>query len=91
MRNIKPKNITNCLRKYRKTRGLKQNDVARILDMKSASMVSRWEKGVCLPSTRNLFKLAVLYRTMSDALFVDLINEIREDLRKREEKIKNTR
>jgi len=87
MKNIKSKNIPNCLRKYRKTRGLKQKDVARILGVKSASMVSRWEKGVCLPNTINLFKLAVLYRTMSDAFFIDLIRELRSEIQKREEKV----
>ena len=87
MKNIKSKNIPNCLKKYRKTRRLKQKDVARILGVKSASMISRWEKGVCLPNTINLFKLAVLYRTMSDALFIDLMRELRSEIQKREEKV----
>lgn len=87
MKNIKSKNIPNCLKKYRKTRRLKQKDVARILGVKSASMISRWEKGVCLPNTINLFKLAVLYRTMSDALFIDLMRELRSEIQKREEEV----
>ena len=89
MKNNKPRTIPNCLRKYRKARGLKQKDVARILGIKSASMVSRWEKGLCMPSTFNLFRLATLYRTMADALFVDVLRALRDDVYKREEKVLN--
>jgi len=84
---VKSKNIPNCLRRHRRARGLRQKDVAKVLGLKSASMISRWEKGVCLPNTINLFKLAVLYRTMSDALFIDLIRELRSEIQKREEKV----
>ena len=83
------KNIPNCLKKYRKARGLKQQDVARILGIKSASMISRWEKGVCMPSAINLFKLAALYRVMVDPLFVDQLRKIKMDIYKKEEKITN--
>ena len=86
MKNIKHKSIPNCLRRYRKARGLKQKDVAKILGLKSASMISRWERGLCLPSALNLFKIAALYRTMLDALFIDLLRVLRNDLRKKEER-----
>jgi transcriptional regulator with XRE-family HTH domain len=86
-RKTKRKHIPNCLRRYRKARGLKQKDVAEILGVKSASMISRWENGLCLPSAMNLFRLASLYRRMTDALFIDLLREMREDFRKREERI----
>jgi len=87
MKNIKNKGIPNYLRKYRRARGLKQKEVARILGFKSASMISRWEKGVCLPCTLNLFKLASLYRTMADALFIDMLRALRNDIYKREVKV----
>lgn len=83
------KNIPNCLKKYRKARGLKQKDVARILSIKSASIISRWENGACKPSAINLFKLAALYRTMVDALFIDQLREIKKKILKREEKLIN--
>jgi transcriptional regulator with XRE-family HTH domain len=79
--------INNCLRKYRKARGLKQKDVAKILGLKSTSMISRWENGISLPSTQNLLKLAVLYRTIVDALFIDLIREFKEKTLKKEQEI----
>lgn len=87
MRNTKSKTIPNCLRKYRKVRGLKQKEVAKILGFKSASMISRWERGYCLPSTLNLFRLAILYRTMVEAPYVDLLKTMREDLFKKEAKV----
>ena len=87
MNDINPKTIPNCLRRYRKARGLKQKEVARILGLESASMISRWERGRCLPNTMNLFKLAALYRTMVDALFIDLLRSLRSDLKQREGRI----
>jgi len=81
------RSVPNCLRKYRKARGLKQKDVAKILGIKSASIVSRWEKGLCMPNTLNLFRLATLYRTMSDALFIDTVRALRDDVHRREKKV----
>jgi len=83
--------IPNSLKKYRKAAGLKQKDVAEILGLKSTSIISRWEKGVCLPKLLNIFRLALLYRTMVDALFIDLRRALINELRKREEKVLGNR
>jgi len=64
---------------------MKQKEVARILGVKSASMISRWEKGATLPSTENAFKLAVIYRTMVDALYIDYLAQLTGEIRKKEE------
>ncbi len=87
MKCIKYKKISNCLRKYRKLKGLKQKDVAKILKLKSTSMISRWENGTVLPNSLNIFRLSLLYRTLIDALFIDLMRLLKEDIRKREEKV----
>jgi len=76
--------IVNQLRKYRRARGLKQREAARILGFAEASSLSRWEHGVCLPSVMNLFRLAALYRTLVDALYIDTLRTIREEIRRRE-------
>lgn len=78
----------NNLRKYRKVRGLTQRQVAQILGLKSPSMVSRWETGTVLPDLQNLFRLAILYRTMVDALFTDQMHLLRADLFRRERLLK---
>ena len=85
MEYINYKTIPNCLRKYRRAMGFKQRDVAYILELKGTGAVSRWEHGLCLPSTINGFKLALLYRTMVDALFIDLMRRLRAEVRNREE------
>ena len=79
------KRIPNSLRKYRKAAGLKQREVAKLLGLKSASMISRWERGVCLPELPNVFKLALIYRTMVDALFMDLRNALKEEIKKKKD------
>ena len=78
------KKIPNCLRKYRMARGFKQKEVAKLLGLKSASMVSRWEKGNSFPNSINLFKLAALYRTLVDALYIDLIRLLKQEQIKKE-------
>jgi hypothetical protein len=50
-------------------------------------MVSRWEKGISLPSSLNILKLAVLYRTMADTMFPNLTQILKEKILKREEEI----
>jgi len=90
MRNQLKKRIPNLLRRYRKARGLTQKQTARILGIGSTSMISRWEKGISLPSTINIFKLALLYRTMADTMFPNLTQILREIILKREEEILKT-
>lgn len=76
---LKTKINTNCLRKYRKVRGLNQKEAASILGLHNTSMISRWEHGRNLPTALNLFKLAAMYRILVDALYIDLIHEIKEE------------
>jgi transcriptional regulator with XRE-family HTH domain len=87
MTKVKYTPILNRLRRYRKARGLKQRDAARILGLADASSLSRWEQGVCLPSVMNMFRLAALYRTLVDALYIDALRTIREEVRRREVKM----
>jgi transcriptional regulator with XRE-family HTH domain len=87
MRKVEFKKLPNNLRKYRKTIGLKQKDVARILNLKSAGMISRWEKFVCLPSLLNASKLAGLYCVLVDALFFPLLRLIKRKIMERQRKI----
>lgn len=86
MENVMYKQLPNLLRKYRKVRGLRQGDAARILGL-SRNRVSRWEKGVCLPTLVNAIRLAILYRVMVDALFDDLVRALRKEVHVREENL----
>lgn len=80
----------NYLRMYRKARGLKQTDVAKLMDLVDASRISKWECDECLPSTENLFQLAAICHTMVDALFIDTVRAVREQIRQRENAIHRT-
>jgi transcriptional regulator with XRE-family HTH domain len=81
-------NLPNCLRKYRKERGLSQKEVARIFDIKSTAMISRWEKRRRPPRVLiTVFNFSALYRTSVDALFIDLLRASRNRILKREEKV----
>jgi transcriptional regulator with XRE-family HTH domain len=85
MKKVEKKMIPNNLRRYRKAIGLKQKDVAEILNLKSAGMISRWEKGICLPSLINVIKLSGIYSILVDALFFPLIRVIKRKIMEREE------
>jgi len=87
MEQINCRKIPNLLRRYRKARGLRQNQVAAILGLKSASVISRWEKGTRIPSTVSALELSAIYRTMVNVMFPKLDTMLRARLRKREEDV----
>lgn len=87
MRKTRRKHVPNCLRKYRMMRGLTQREVALIFGMKCPGKISRWEKGSIMPSTVSVIKLAILYRTMSEALFIDQYRQFKVKLHKNEGRI----
>jgi transcriptional regulator with XRE-family HTH domain len=80
MTNLDYKNITNSLRKFRKTNGYSQKRVAVLLGSCDTGMISRWENGSHLPSPVNMFRLAALYQTTVEALHSDLILVLRREM-----------
>jgi len=76
--------IINSLRKHRKLMGYKQKDVALLMHLKDTSHISRWEKGLSLPSSNNLLKLSIIYRTFPNELYYNLLLELRHEILKRE-------
>ncbi len=77
----------NLLRKYRREMGFTQTEVARILGINSTSRISKWENGTCMPSVLSALKLAILYRVMVDAFYIDLVRTLRDELRDRENRL----
>jgi transcriptional regulator with XRE-family HTH domain len=75
--------IPNRLRRYRRSRGLSQKDVAQILGLDS-SLVSRWENGLAFPTVLNALKLALLYRIWTDTLYTDLLVSLKGEIQKGE-------
>ncbi|TKJ32895.1 MAG: hypothetical protein CEE38_21990 [Planctomycetes bacterium B3_Pla] len=87
MKKVKQKMIPNSLRKCRRARGLTQKEVAHILGLNTTGLISRWENGVCFPNPLTIIKLAILYRTMADGLFIDLRRSLKDEIHKAEKKL----
>ena len=75
MKHKKRSYIKNRLKKYRVLMGYKQKEVAELLGLKSASRISRWEKGLAMPSVENLIKLSALYSTLMNEFYFEIYNE----------------
>jgi len=68
----------NAIRRYRVQRGLSQERLGKALGL-DRSLVSRWERGLKLPSVPWLFKMARELGTMPEALYHDFFSPPRDD------------
>ncbi len=80
----------NTLRLHRKQMGYTQRKVAVLLGLHDTVPISLWEKGKALPSTVNLIKLSLIYRTYPNELYDDLFYSFREELKIKELETFNT-
>lgn len=60
--------------------GYSQRDLARMLRMKSSTLISQWEKGITLPTLDTLLKLCVVYNTLIEELYFERLQEHRNEL-----------
>ena len=65
------------LRDKREGANLSQFELAKKLGLKSAQMVSNWERGLCGPSFKNLVKTAHICKISETELLEELMNEQR--------------
>lgn len=72
--------VINRLKKHRILMGYSQCEAARLIGLRSTPILSRWENGTALPSLENLFKLSIIYRTLTEELYRDLYLDIRHEL-----------
>ena len=79
------KKYKNHLVVYRRRRGLSQKEVARLLNDTSADMLSRYECGYVLPPLPAALGLEIIYRVPAAFLFPNLYDELRHEIRAREE------
>jgi len=60
--------------------GYSQAAIMRKLKLKSTAMISRWERGEIMPSSDNLLKLSLLYKTLVNELYyergIELLTEL---------------
>jgi transcriptional regulator with XRE-family HTH domain len=69
------KNINNKLKELRLQRGLKQEEVASWLNIQCTGRISKWERGLAMPSVQNLFKLAKIYKAIPHTMYPNLYSE----------------
>ncbi len=73
-----PKGRTpNRIKKYRCICGYTQDEVAEILGIAGANLVSQWERGKVAPSIDNLLKLCVLFHTLIEELYCERMKDHR--------------
>jgi DNA-binding XRE family transcriptional regulator len=75
----------NRLKEYRQINGLSQKQVAFLLGFKNTARIAEWEKGTAFPGILNLLKLSLIYHTLVNDLYFDLLQEFKEDLTQKQE------
>jgi len=77
------RHIPNRLRMHRKLMRYTQKQVAALLGLHPAQL-SQWENGVKLPSTINLIKLSIIYRTLPNDLYFEYYQDLKEEIKDKE-------
>lgn len=75
------KYIPNKLKRCRKLSGYKQNEVSRLLGLKSSARLAKWEKGKSFPSVLNLLKLSALYSTLANDLYIEIYLKFKNEVK----------
>lgn len=76
---MSPRQHLNLLWKYRKLMGYTQKEVGKKLGI-DPTLISRWERGAVMPSSINLLKLSVLYKTLPNELYRGLVKQYAREL-----------
>ena len=84
---MEDKNTTNRLVLYRKRMRLSQKQVAAILGLRNASILSNYERGTSRPSLERALALETIYRVPVAFLFPELYERIRARVREKESRI----
>jgi transcriptional regulator with XRE-family HTH domain len=71
--------------------GLTQQDIAELLGHRSTCLISRWERGLAMPSADSLLNLGVLYGTLNEELYYDLYRQKKEKFIKKLDAISDLR
>ncbi len=74
------KTLPNQIRRYRRQRGLRLRDVAKLTGQSCVAHISHWEKGRKLPSLENCLRLALAIQCPVEILFIDLFNQLKNEI-----------
>lgn len=89
-KNVTPKNklpYKNQLALVRHRRAIEQKQVAVLLGHKGIDQLSRYERGVKLPSLKAALKLGLIYKIPIRVLLDGYLNTCREEIKREEEKL----
>ncbi len=67
----------NRLQTFRKSAGLKQQQVASILGLNNPTSVSDWENERQMPNGTNLIKLCILYDTTPKEIYPEYFHQLK--------------
>ena len=68
--------------------GYSIKDVAGLLNIRCSNRLSRWEKGVAMPSLKNAIKLGLLYHSLTEQLFYEYRQALKANLLERERQLR---
>ena len=86
MSRVSQTHLANNLRRYRRKRGLRLRDMARLTGQSTPSHLSHWEKGRKIPSLPNALRLSAAMKCPVEVLFIDLFNQLRNETYENKEK-----
>src|SRR5258707_5939730 len=75
---MRPRKLVHHLRSYRKTFGLSQREIARLLGSRQGSNVCRYERFRSVPSLQTAIAYEIIFKTSLSDLLPDLYAEVRE-------------
>ena len=79
---------TNNLKEVRRKRGLLLRDLAKMIGHTTPAHLSHFEKGARLPDLKNALRLSAATKCPVEILFLDLFNQIRNDVYENKKKHK---
>jgi len=78
-----PRKLVHHLRSYRKTFGLSQKEVARLLGSRQGSNVCRYERFRSVPSLQTAIAYEIIFKASLSDLLPDLYAEVRDQVSRR--------
>ena len=83
--NLKP--VDNRIWKYRHICNLSQQEIGRLLEYKTTSQISNWEKGKKLPTLINAIRLSQILHTTVEVLFPGLVQYLKNEIEAKEKRL----
>jgi transcriptional regulator with XRE-family HTH domain len=80
----------NRIWKYRKIKGLKQEDLAFLIGQNNSSQISRYERGVAIPKLKYLIKLCSALEINIEYLYPYLIEKWNREVKNEKGKIRKS-